>query len=103
MSEMNAAITRRQMAGRLAASMSLLCSCPSLFGADSHPRKKLGIGTYSYSLHWKAAREGNPKARFKNPLEFLEYCHDLGAGGVQVGLGAPDAGYTARLRARAEA
>jgi sugar phosphate isomerase/epimerase len=94
-------MTRREMLGLMAATAPLWCAATSLFGAEGATRKRLGVGTYSYGLHWRAAREGNPKARFKDPLEFLEYCHQLGAGGVQMAIGSRDAGYTARLRARA--
>lgn len=90
------------MVARLAASLPLLCAPPTLFGADLSGRKHLGICAYSFNLGWKAARDGQPKARFKDPLEFLDYCHQLGAGGAQVALGARDAGYNGRLRARAE-
>src|SRR2546422_500633 len=98
----SSAMTRREMLSLLAGAAPLLGAVPSLFGAEGTPPKRLGVCTYSYNLHWKAAREGNPKARFKDPLEFLEYCHQLGAGGVQVAIGSRDASYTGRLRERAE-
>jgi sugar phosphate isomerase/epimerase len=60
------------------------------------------VCTYSYNFHWKAARDGHPKARFKDTIEFLEYCHQLGAGGVQIGVGSRDAGYPKKLREKAE-
>jgi len=103
MTDLNTRMTRRQVVGRLASSMPFVCALPAVFGAGADGRKRLGICGYSYNLHWKAARDSHPKARFTDPLEFLEYCHQLGAGGVQVAMGARDAGYTARLRARAEA
>ncbi len=103
MTDWNSTIPRRQMPGRLAATMPLLCAARSLCGVETGARKRLGICTYSYNLHWKAARDHHPNARFTDPIEFLEYCHGLGAGGVQVGIGSRDAAYTARLRARAEA
>jgi sugar phosphate isomerase/epimerase len=90
------------MLGLMVAASPLWGAVPSLFGAAPGTRKRLGVGTYSYGLHWRAAREGNPKARFKDPIEFLEYCHQLGAGGVQMVIGSRDASYAARLRARAE-
>jgi len=90
------------MLGLVAGAAPLLAAAPSLLGAADTKRKRLGICTYSYNLHWKAAREGNPKARFRHPIEFLEYCHQLGAGGVQMVIGSPAARYTARLRARVE-
>src|SRR2546430_6714916 len=99
----SSAMTRREMLGLVASAAPLLAAAPSLLGAEDTKRKRLGVCTYSYNLHWKAAREGNPKARFQNPIEFLEYCHQLGAGGVQVGIGRRDADYATRLRTRAEA
>src|SRR5438046_37544 len=96
------AMTRREMLGLAASAVPMLAAAPSILGAEDTKRKRLGICTYSYNLHWKAAREGNPKARFKDPLEFLEYCHQLGAGGVQMAIGSTETGYTARLRARVE-
>src|SRR5579862_5648529 len=36
--------------------------------------------------------------RFNNALELLDYCHELGAAGIQCALGSPD--FHKRLRAR---
>ena len=91
------------MLGTLAGAMPLLGVATSLFAADTPRRKRLGVCTYSYNIHWKAARDGHPKARFKDTLEFLEYCHQLGAGGVQIGVGSREADYPKKLRERAEA
>jgi sugar phosphate isomerase/epimerase len=91
------------MLGTLGGAMPLLGAIPSLFGADNLRRKRLGVCTYSYSIHWKAAREGHPKVRFKDTIGFLEYCHELGAGGVQIAVGSRDADYPTKLRAKAEA
>ena len=92
-------MTRRRISVALGGAPLL---APLLFGAETQSRNRLGVCTYSYNIHWKAARDGNPKARFKDPLEFLEYCHGLGAGGVQIGLGSRDAAYAAKVRAKAE-
>jgi sugar phosphate isomerase/epimerase len=96
-------MTRRKMLGTLAGAIPLLGVATSLFGADNSRRKRLGVCTYSYNIHWKAARDGNPKVRFKDTIEFLEYCHQLGAGGVQIGVGSRDAEYPKKVRAKAEA
>src|SRR5580765_5817831 len=95
-------ITRREMLGRLAASLPLVAGGRSLFGVESAPAKRFGVGAYSYSLHWKAAREGGGNGRFKDSLEFLEYCHGLGAGGIQVAVGSKEPAYIAKLRAKSE-
>src|SRR5881396_2632204 len=103
MIEMKSAITRRQMIGRLATSMPLLCALPSLVSAQNVGRKRLGVCSYSYNIHWKAARDGHPQVRFKDTIEFLEYCRQLGAGGVQIAVGSRETDYPKKLRAKAEA
>lgn len=96
-------MTRRRMLARTTAALPvLLCDPAAPLSAEAPVRRRLGICGYSFNLHWKAARDGAPGARFKDPIEFLEYCGRLGAGGVQVGLGSRDAAYNQRLRARAE-
>lgn len=91
------------MLGTLAEAVPILWVTTNLFGADNLRRKRLGVCTYSYNIHWKAAREGHPKVRFKDTIGFLEYCHELGAGGVQIAVGSRDADYPTKLRAKAEA
>lgn len=91
------------MLATLAGATPLLAAAPSLFAADGGSQKLLGVCTYSYNLHWKAARDRHPKARFKDALEFLEYCHQLGAGGVQVAISSKEPDYPAKLRAKAGA
>ena len=100
---MKSTLTRREMLATLAGATPLLAAAPSLFAANSTGQKRLGVGTYSYNIHWKAARDGHPNARFKDALEFLEYCHQFGAGGVQAAIGSKEPDYPAKLRAKAEA
>jgi 3-oxoisoapionate decarboxylase len=95
-------ISRRQMLLTLGAALPLTLAAPALRAADGLIRKRLGIGMHSYGFHWKAAKERHPKARFSDALEFLQYARQLGAGGVQVTMGAKDSAYAAKLRAAAE-
>ena len=95
-------MTRRKMLGAVAAAVPLLGTAPFLFGAERATGKRLGVCAYSYSLHWKAVREGQPNGHFKDTLTFLDYCHELGAGGVQVGVASKEQDYAAKIRARAE-
>jgi sugar phosphate isomerase/epimerase len=76
--------------------------CHSVSAAESSRPKRLGIGMHSYGFHWRAAKEKHPSARFSDALEFLEYARKLGAGGVQVTIGARDVAYAHRIRAKAE-
>jgi sugar phosphate isomerase/epimerase len=55
------------------------------------PSSKVGIVSTSFSPE-----------RSRDTLEFLNYCHDLGAAGVQCGLSSLDPDFVKRLRARAE-
>jgi len=70
---------------------------------QSAGRSRLGICTDSYSLRGRAGRNaGEGEERFTEPLKFLTYCHDLGAGGVQVGMGRRDETYARQLHRQAE-
>jgi sugar phosphate isomerase/epimerase len=53
-------------------------------------------------MHWRPARDQRASTRFTDALTFLDYAHQIGAGGVQVSLGSTDANYAAQLRAKAE-
>jgi sugar phosphate isomerase/epimerase len=61
-------------------------------------RRRMGVVIHSYGL-----RAAGKESHFDDPLAFLEYCHGLGAGGVQTSLGARDDAYADRLRERAKA
>ena len=56
---------------------------------------------HSYGVHWKAAKDGVAGATFRDAREFLKYAHQLGAGGVQVSIGAKDSAHARALRADA--
>src|SRR5258706_5025658 len=58
---------------------------------------------HSFGFHWQAARERRSDAQFSNALEFLDYCHGLGAGGVQVTIASRDLNEAAKIRAKTEA
>jgi sugar phosphate isomerase/epimerase len=62
----------------------------------AEPRSRLGIVTASFSLRGSERGKGS----IADPLAFIEHCDGFGAGGVQVGIGAPDTAYLAKLRAK---
>jgi len=74
--------------------------------AQASPESKsgrLGICTDSYALRFRASRDGGQdKERFAEPLGFLDHCHRLGAGGIQMNIGPQYEGYAVRLRRQAE-
>jgi hypothetical protein len=51
----------------------------------------MGVCVYSFGYR-----------RPKSAYEFLEYCHELGAGGVQIGLDSLEHEYTQKVRSRGE-
>jgi sugar phosphate isomerase/epimerase len=64
---------------------------------------RLGICTDSYALRRREDRNvTDPAQRFFEPMKFLEHCHGLGAGGVQVGIGRRDETYARQLHRQAE-
>ncbi len=90
------------MISLLAGGLPLLNSLTCLGRAAEGQHKKMGVCTNSFDIHWKAGRDQHPLARFKDPLEFLDYCHQLGAGGVQVSLRAKEPEFAARFRTKRE-
>jgi sugar phosphate isomerase/epimerase len=83
-----------------AAALPLAPALAAAFGADG--RKHLGVVQYSFALRLSAERAAG-KTGLADPLTFLEHCHELGAGGMQIGLGRRDAEYVTTLRKKAEA
>jgi sugar phosphate isomerase/epimerase len=57
------------------------------------PPAHMGVVIHSYGIRRSADKEH----RFDDPLNFLDYCRGLGAGGVQTYLGVRDDAYAARL------
>ena len=76
-------MTRRQL---------LLGAAAAAMPAFAVPQTGMGIATTSFMT----AR------RPRDTYEFLEYCHSLGAGGIQSSLASLDPSYLKRLRGRAE-
>jgi sugar phosphate isomerase/epimerase len=62
-------------------------------GQERNPsRTTMGVCTFSYAL--------NPSA--KSAYDFLEYCHSIGAGGVQAALTSLEPEYLDKVRRRSE-
>ncbi|MHC4241149.1 MAG: sugar phosphate isomerase/epimerase family protein [Planctomycetota bacterium] len=74
-----------------------------VYGADQGRKSRLGIADFSYNIRLRAERSRRAKGSLGDPLNFLEHCNNIGAGGVQINIGARDEDYTRRLRQKAEA
>src|SRR5437016_11906045 len=62
----------------------------------------LGIVAYSFQLRLGAGRGEAASGNINDPLAFLEYCHGLGAGGIQFDFGVREKSYSAKLCQKAE-
>ncbi|MHC4516994.1 MAG: sugar phosphate isomerase/epimerase family protein [Planctomycetota bacterium] len=80
----------------------LATSALSGAGQNTPSRSRLGIARFSCNIRGRAERSGQVAAHIGDPLDFLKYCHGLGAGGIQDGLGSRDESYTDQLRRYAE-
>ena len=90
----------KTIAGGLAA--TALGPASAALGQENDKRTALGIVIYALGLERQAQKRRDPTADLFEPIRFLDYCGQLGAGGVQVSLGVKDEGYCNSLRAKAE-
>jgi len=66
-------------------------------------KSRLGIADFSYNIRLRAERTGRMKGKLGDPLNFLDHCHNVGAGGVQMNIGIRDEAYTRKIRQKVEA
>jgi sugar phosphate isomerase/epimerase len=71
-------------------------------GTRQAGNSRLGIADFSYNIRLRAERSGQTKGRLAEPLNFLDHCHKIGAGGAQMNIGVRDEDYSNRLRSKAE-
>src|SRR5262245_24389792 len=90
--------TRRDFLHGTAAAAALGYLASLTAGQGNEARPGMGVVLYSFAF-----RRGEDRAaRFDDPSAFLEHCRALGAGGVQMPLGARPEKDAARLRSQAE-
>jgi len=74
----------------------------SAVAEESSKKTRMGIVTYCLGIRNRADRAAGRQPNFNDPLNFLEHCHRLGAGGIQHSIGIQDESYTAKLRREAD-
>jgi 3-oxoisoapionate decarboxylase len=96
-------LTRRDALRFLAgaAAASAVASAAVLRAADA-PRAGLGLVIYVLGIRRRMLRAADPAHDLFQPQTFLEYCHGLGASGIQVPLGVLEADACERLRTTAD-
>ncbi|HUU16047.1 MAG TPA: TIM barrel protein [Sedimentisphaerales bacterium] len=73
-----------------------------IYGAEQAKRSRLGIADFSYNIRLRAERTGRMKGKLADPLNFLDHCHKVGAGGIQMNIGIRDEDYTRKLLEKAQ-
>ncbi|MHC4363666.1 MAG: apurinic/apyrimidinic endonuclease family protein, partial [Planctomycetota bacterium] len=91
----------RSIAGGLAA--ATIGDLTTAYGAGRRGKSRLGIAQFSYSARLRSDRSEQAKKRLSDPLNFIDHCHKVGAGGVQMNLGIRDKDYGTKVRRKAEA
>jgi sugar phosphate isomerase/epimerase len=91
-------LTRREMLAACATALPGI----GAWAAGPGERQHLGIVIHSFPVRTAADRAAG-KPGIAEPLAFVEHCHALGAGGVQVGIGARDQAYLKQLRKKLDA
>ncbi len=76
----------------------------SAFSGSALPgsEKRMGVSVASYAIRWKSSTESKAYAGFENALDLLDHCHQLGAGGLQVGVRNWTADFAGKVRTRRE-
>jgi 3-oxoisoapionate decarboxylase len=95
-------INRREFLARTALATLAFGSTSALRGQPEGSRSKMGLVSYVFNVHHLAAKTNKTLVDLNDPLNFLEECHRLGAGGMQVPLGVRDQTYLNNLRQQAE-
>jgi 3-oxoisoapionate decarboxylase len=95
-------MTRRNALGVLAGAAASIASAPLFAATPALRPKRMGIGMHSYGFHWRAAKENPASAKFGDAFAFLKYAHQIGAGGVQVAIGAKDSAYARGIKSFVE-
>lgn len=62
----------------------------------------LGIVQYALSIRNQWLKKTKPAESLDDPIRYLNHCHDLGFGGIQIALKIQDSDYCHRMRQRAE-
>lgn len=61
-------------------------SLPFLHVPDFFKEMRMGVVVHSYATRWQSKVESKKYPGFLNALDLIEHCHQIGAGGIQVGV-----------------
>jgi sugar phosphate isomerase/epimerase len=63
---------------------------------------RMGIIVHSYAHRWNSKVESKKYPPFLNAVDLIEHCHQIGAGGVQVGVGNWSQDFAKKVRDKRE-
>lgn len=96
-------MNRRDFLLSVAGGLAAVMVRPARGGVAPGPaRSRLGIADYSFNIRNRGERSGQGPKPLDDPLDFIEACQGLGAGGIQIAMGSRSQAYTRRLRESAE-
>ncbi len=85
--------------GFAAATIGVACR---IYNTEKVKKSRLGIADFSYNIRLRAERTGRIKGKLVDPLNFLDHCHNIGAGGIQMNIGIRGEDYTRKLQEKAQ-
>ena len=62
----------------------------------------MGIVVHSYGARWNSKVPSEKYPGFENALQLIEHCHQIGAGGVQVGVNNWTSDFAKKVRDQRE-
>jgi len=96
-------VTRRGALQVLASTAAAPCVMGGWAQASEKGKTRLGLVTYTQAVRRRVLKANDPECDLFEPLTFLEHCHELGGGGMQVPLGVLEPAECSRLREKAAA
>ena len=85
-----------------AASALTLPGASAAPAGPERPRKRLGVSAACYGFRSRATEPAGDLSPFRDAMDFLEHCHRLGAGCLQVGVGGWQDAFAEKVRERRE-
>jgi len=73
-----------------------------IYETKEEKKTRLGIADFSFNIRLRAERSGQIKGNLGDPLNFLDHCHNIGAGGIQMNIGVRDEAYIRKVRQKTE-
>ena len=74
---------------------------PSLNGGEKYSRK-LGLTIWSYNIRWRKRSPEAKKPGWRDALDVLDHCHEIGAGCLQIGVKKWTEDFAGKVREKRE-